>query len=224
MGKKYKIIILISVIVGVSSIVAGFLISGLDSFVENLLAELGGLTFALALALWLIEGHSLTQEQRVQEVISVVTRRTLKLNEEIAMMLSREIGQYLVSSLDLPIDLYGDERGNWIDFKPLLQQVFEYAKQVNMKGLLEKNVSLDIDEYRIFLNSARIYIESINRTTGSDWTIIAKAGLLELVDSVEKLQLVSSSSARDEESRFRQLGTIGDKLIISIEVGSRIVV
>lgn len=223
MNKKWWGIFYIAVLVGLVSVALGFLILELDSFGENILAELAGLSFALALVILLIEGPILTREHKVQEVISIVARRTVHLNEEICTTLVREIGEYLAERLDTTVDLHGDECGDWVAFKPLLQQIFKEAKQVTLNGLPKINIPLSEEDYRSFVNSARSYIERIHRTVGSDWEIIAKAGLLDLVDSLDELELFLSLRVRDEESRFSQLGTIGDELINSIEVGSRIV-
>lgn len=59
MSKKWWSAVFIAIVVGAVAIVLGFLLPEPDSFLKNILAEVAGLAFALALAVWLIEGPHL---------------------------------------------------------------------------------------------------------------------------------------------------------------------
>lgn len=117
MRKKWWGVVFIAIIVGAVAIVLGFLLPEPDSFLKNILAEVAGLAFALALAVWLIEGPLLTRERRLRKVISIAARSVAQLNEEIALMVVRDVGEYLAGRLEPPLDLYGEERGDWGAFK-----------------------------------------------------------------------------------------------------------
>jgi len=116
-SKKWWGVVFIAIIVGAVAIVLGFLLPEPDSFLKNILAEVAGLAFALALAVWLIEGPLLTRERRLRKVISIAARSVAQLNEEIALMVVRDVGEYLAGRLEPPVDLYGEERDDWGAFK-----------------------------------------------------------------------------------------------------------
>ncbi|HZA25675.1 MAG TPA: hypothetical protein VFA32_24280, partial [Dehalococcoidia bacterium] len=52
--------------------------------------------------------------------------------DEIGMRLTWELGAWLVSALESPVDFYGEQRGNdWDkDIKPLLRLVYDEAETV----------------------------------------------------------------------------------------------
>ena len=59
-SKKWWTVVFIAIVIGAVAIVLGFLLPPPDSFLGNILAEVAGLAFALALVVWLIEGPLLT--------------------------------------------------------------------------------------------------------------------------------------------------------------------
>ncbi len=215
MSKKWRSVVIIAFVVGVISIIAGFVLPRLDSFAENILAGIAVSAFAFAIAVLLIEGPVLTRERRLQKVISIATRSVAQLNEEIAVTLVREIGEYLASKLDSNIDLYGEERGNWTAFKPLLRSVFRDASQVPVKDL-PKSEPLSKEDYLSFVGSARSFLERVRSAIGADWEI--QAQLLELLEHWNKLNAHIKEAGypcniADEKMRYATLAAIGDTLI-----------
>ncbi|MDP2918756.1 MAG: hypothetical protein Q8O43_00855 [Dehalococcoidia bacterium] len=140
-------------------------------------------------------------------------------------MVVREIGEYLASGLDSAIDLYGKERGDWKAFKPLLHQVFQYAKGVPEKGLPKKNVPLSEEDYQSHVKGASSLAERIRIALGSDWEV--QAQLLELVEHLNKVKECITkaeypSTVIDEKMRYEALGVMGDALIDLIEACPKI--
>ncbi len=103
MSKKWWGAVFIAIVVGAVAIVLGFLLPEPDSFLKNILAEVAGLAFALALAVWLIESPLLTRERRRRKLISTTARSVAQLNKEIALMVVRDIGEYLAGRLEPPV-------------------------------------------------------------------------------------------------------------------------
>jgi hypothetical protein len=224
-SRKWWGVVVIAFVVGVISITLGFVLPKLDSFLENILAAVAVSAFAFAIAVLLIEGPVLTRERRFQEVISVAARSVAQINEEIALMVVREIGEYLASGLDSVIDLYGEERSDWKDFKPLLQQVFQCAKRVPEKGLPDKNILLSEEDYRSYVKGARSLVERIRSALGSDWEV--QSHLLELIERLNKVEECITkaeypSTVRDEKMRYAALGVLGEALIDLIEACPKI--
>ena len=189
------------------------------------MAEVAGLAFALALAVWLIEGPLLTRERRLRKVVAIAARSVAQLNEEIALMVVREIGEYLAGRLDSAVDLYGDERGDWTAFKPLLRQIFGDARQAPEKGLPKQNVPLSEDDYQGYVEGARSLVERVRSALGSDWEV--QAQLLKLVEHLNKLETYIQkagypSTIKDEKMHYKALGDIGDALIDLIEACPKI--
>ena len=224
MSKKWRSVVIIAFVVGGISITAGFVLPRLDSFLENILAGIAVSAFAFAIAILLIEGPVLTRERRLQKVISIATRSVAQLNEEIAVMLVREIGEDLASRLDSNIDLYGEERGNWTAFKPLLQSVFQDARQVPVKGL-PKSGPLSEKDYLGYVESARSFMKRVRSAIGSDWEV--QAQLLELLEHWNTLddhikEAGYQYNIVDEKMRYATLAAIGDTIIDLVEACPKI--
>jgi len=223
-SKKWRSVVIIAFVVGFISITAGFVLLRLDSFLENILAGIAVSAFAFAIAILLIEGPVLTRERRLQKVISIATRSVAQLNEEIAIMLVREIGEYLASKLDSNIDLYGEECGNWTAFKRLLRSVFQDARQVSVKGL-PKSESLSEEDYLHYVESARSFMMRVRSAIGPDREV--RAQLLELLEHWNKLDAHIKEAGYqynivDEKMRYATLAAIGDTLIDLVEACPRI--
>jgi hypothetical protein len=224
-NKKWRSVVIIASIVGIVSVMVGFVLPWLNSFTENILAGIAVSAFAFAIAVLLIEGPALTRERRLRKVIAIAARSVAQINEEIALTLAREIGEYLADRLDSAIDLHGKERGDWKVFKPLLRQVFQYAKGVPEKGLPKKNVPLSEKDYQIYVEGAGRLAETIGSALGSDWEV--QAQLLELIEHLNKVKECIAkaqypSTVGDEKMRYAALGDVGDALIELIEACPKI--
>jgi len=218
-SKKWWIIFSAAVVVGVIAFTLGFKLPGLDGFLKNCLASLAAAMLVLAMGIWLIEGPLMTRERRLRKVIAVAARSVAQINEEIALMVVREIGQYLASKLDSNIDLYGEERGDWTAFKHLLRLVFQDARQVPVKGL-PRSSPFSEEDYSNYVEGARSLTERVRSALGSNWEV--QAQILELVEHLNKLstritEAGYGSNIRDEKMRYAALGAIGDALIDLIE-------
>lgn len=100
MSKKWWGVVSIAIVVGAVVVVLGFLLPEPDSFLENILAEAAGVAFALTLVIWLIERERLKRERRLNKLVAITSRSVAQLDEEIAITVSREIGEYLAGRLD----------------------------------------------------------------------------------------------------------------------------
>lgn len=225
MSKKWWAVVALACVAGAVAIGFGFLLPDRDSFLQNVLAEAAGLAFALAIVVWLIEGPVLTRDRRLRKVISMAARPVAQLNEEIALMLVREIGQYLAERLDSNVDLYGKRRGNWAAFKPLLRRVFQNARSVPNKGLPKKNVPLREEDYQSYVKAARSFADRVRSALGSNWEV--QAQLLEILEHWHKLDTCITkancpSTIRDENMRYEALGYIGDAIIDVAEATPKI--
>jgi len=223
-NKNWRCGAICAFVVGVIFLIIGFKSTRLDSFLENILAGIAVSAFTFAIAILLIEGPVLTRERRLQKVISIATRKVAQLNEEIAITFVREIGEYLASKLDSNIDLYGEERGDWTAFKPLLRSVFRDASGVPVNGL-PKSEPISDEDYLGFVRSARSFMERVRNAIGSDWEI--QAQLLELLEHWDKLDTHIKEAGypyniRDEKMRYRTLAALGDTLIDIVEACPKI--
>jgi hypothetical protein len=133
MTKIWWAIALASLVIGTLAFGAGYLPWwSLSDFEQNILAEVFGLGIAFGLAITLIEGQILTQQTRRRKIVTRAAKSTLEFADEIGMRLTWELGAWLVSALESPVDFYGEQRGNdWDkDIKPLLRLVYDEAETV----------------------------------------------------------------------------------------------
>lgn len=219
MNKKWWIIFSAVIAVGLTAFILGFRLSGPDSFLKNFLPSLAAAMLVLAVGILLIEGPLMTRERRLHKVVAIAARSVAQINEEIALMAVREIGEYLASKLDSNIDLYGEERGDWTAFKHLLRRVFQDARQVPVKGL-PRSSPFSEEEYSSYVKGAHYLTERVRNALGFHWEV--QAQLLELVEHLNKLDTCITeakyrSNIIDEKMRYAALGKIGDALIDLIE-------
>ena len=219
MSKRWWIIFGVVLGLGCVAIIVGIKLYGKDSFIENLLSGAGVSLIVFAIAIVLIEGSVMTRERRLQKVVRMACRDVMKINEEVAIRLVREIGEYLASRLDSNINLYGEERENWKAFKHLLRVVFQDARQVSVRGL-PKSGPISEEDYLSYVDAARRFMEQVGDALGSSWEV--QAELEELVENRKKLneRIIEggyTGSMSDEKSRYIRLAAIGEAMIDLIE-------
>lgn len=224
MSKTWWIIFGAALGLGCVAVILGIKLYGTDSFVENLLPGAGVSLIVFAIAVLLIEGSVMTRENRLQKVVGKACRDIMQINEEIAITLVGEIGEDLASRLDSEINLYGEERGNWAEFKDLLGKVFKDARQVSVRGL-PKSGSISKEDYLSFIEAARKFMERVGSAIGNDWEV--KAELLELIEHRDKLgrHIMEADFPyiiEDEKKRYEKLAVIGEAMIELIEGCPRI--
>lgn len=224
MSKKWWIIFSVFIAIALLAAICGFNLSGLDGFLKSFLPSLAASMLILAVGIWLIEGPLMTRERRLSKVIGIATRSVAQVNEEIAVMLVREIGEYLASKLDSKVNLYGEERGDWVAFKGLLRSVFQDAKEVPVKGM-PKSEPLSEQDYLSFVDSVRSFVMRVRSAIGSDREV--QAQLLELLEHWHKVDTHITEAnypyrISDEKMRYATLGVIGDALIDLIEACPKI--
>jgi len=223
-SKTWRIIFGGALGLGCVAFILGIKFYGADSFLENLLPGAGVSLIVFAVAVLLIEGPIMTRENRLRKLVRKVCRDVMQINGEIAITLVREIGEDLASRLDSDINLYGEERGNWADFKDLLRQVFKDARQVSVRGL-PKSGPISKEDYLSFIETARKFMERVGSAIGNDWEV--KAELLELIEHRDKLgrHIMEADYPyiiEDEKNRYEKLAVIGEAMIDLIEGCPRI--
>lgn len=224
MSKKWKIVVAVAFVVFIVGTIVGLTSPRLDSFSESILAGLAVSALAFAIAVLLIQGPVMTREHRLQKVVSRASGAIAQLNEEMAVTLVREIGEYLASKLDSNIDLYGNERGSWADFKHLLRAVFQDAGRVSVRAL-SKSEPISKEDYVSYVEAARRFMERVGSAIGTDWEV--QAQLLELLEYRERLdarirEAGYPDTIRGEKTRYVRLAAIGDAIIDLVDACPRI--
>lgn len=224
MSKHWWIVFSVLLGVGSAAVIVGISLYGTDSFIENMLPGAGVSLIVFAVAVYLIEGSVMTRENRLQKLVEMTCRDVMQINEETAITLVRKIGEDLDSRLDSKINLNGDERGNWGDFKDLLRKVFKDARQVSVRGLPESG-PICKEDYLSFIVSVRNYMEQVGSAVGNDLEV--KAELLELIEHQNKLgrhimEAEYPYIVGDEKKKYEKLAVIGEAMIDLIEGCARI--
>ena len=191
--------------------VLGYWLPHLLPFTENLFAEGIGLTVALGLAIIFIEGRFLTQQSRRRKILSKMAKSTLQEASEIGMMLTWELGTWMVSVFPTKVDLYGEDRGNnWdVDVKPLLNQV--YAEAIGLDYLPYVD-TLPHEDYRRWVEEGKSYAQRIRSRIQTNLDL--HEYLLELVEAFDEFDSTLTermwhTAVRTETERFNGLGQLG---------------
>ena len=196
-------------VLGITALVVGFVVPGLWSFTESVLATAAGLCFAVAIAIVLIEGPVLTREQRGREV-AVYRWSIAQTTWEIAGTVAREFAQPYAEPAG--VDLYGPERGNWEAFKPLLRTVFRWMQDPTVSARL--NWAMSDHEYEESVDSTRLMVRRIVDAMDHKAEYRDQLGPLDLMVSRLKMLAERPLSERDYLER---IGEIGDATIDLVE-------
>ena len=199
----------------------GFWLFDYDSFLENLIAEGFGILIALGVIIWLIEGPNLTRERRIRAMLEY-RQRVFQIAGEIVSIDATNMARFLASILEPQIDLYGPERGRWVEFKPLLREVFRRTSNVRQDGL-PKYIGLDEEEARSIMNGClrvreRIKEEIDEKPEFAKWEVLGSIPLTlermkHSVERAERLGLLS-----DPISRYQEIGGIGEYLLEILDI------
>ena len=194
----------------------GFWLFEEASFLENLIAEGFGIFIALGVIIWLIEGPILTRERRVRAILEY-RRRIFQFAGEIVSIDAADMADFLASILEPPIDLYGPERGRWVEFRPLLREVFRRTGNVRRDGLPEY-IGLDEEYARSTMTGCLHMRERIKELMDekpefATWEVLGSIPMTlerikHAVERAERLGLLNDTIARYEE-----IGQMGEFLL-----------
>jgi hypothetical protein len=222
LNKKWLALSLGSLVIGALAFLVGYLPWWSPSaFIQNILAEIFGLGIAFGLAILLIEGRILTQHTRRRKIVTRAAKSTLELASEIGMMVTWELGTWLVSALGSSVDLYGEQRGNdWDkDIKPLLRLVYGEAEIVTSDSIRHVD-ALTYEDYRSRIDSVKHFAGRIRERMEANLEV--HEILLELGEKVDELDECLTRSMwvtviGSEMERFHALGRIGNTIIKVME-------
>ena len=206
---------------GVASVLVliGYMVPDFLPFTKNLIAEGVGLLIALALAIILIEGRSLTQQSRRRKIVAQMAKSTLQEASEIGMMLNWELAKWMVSLFDGKVDIYGGDKYEiWdVDIKPLLKEV--YAEAIDLDHLPHVD-TLPYEDYKKWIEEGKSYSRRIRNSFQANLDL--HEYLLELVEVLDEFDSTLTrcmwhTSVSSEIERFHGLGQLGNGFIHVME-------
>ena len=189
-------------------------------FTEALLASLFSVFFALSIAIFLIEGPSMTRLGRRNRIIERTSKAIIVDAAEKVSWSTLGLGRWLGSILPQPI--FVDEEINNIQgqdweysVNPVLRKVFQLAEQVRVADI----EGLDLvpeDEYKRTLVGTRNIAIEVRRRMESNLDVHER--LFELSEELGKLEQVLTrcswpENISEEQNRFRSLGQLGTACI-----------
>lgn len=216
MNKRWWAVTAASFIVGGVLIGVGFWLFEAESFLENLIAEGIGLAFALGIVIWLIEGPVLTRERKFHAIVEY-KRQVFRVAGEIGNVFVVEIAQAIADDFEPRIDLYGHERGNPEEFKPLLRTVFRRAKEVRQCGL-PRDPDLSMEDASSIIESClsmelRIRQVTDTRPEFAKWEVLRGFDLaLHQIRSASE-RAVRLGLVEDPTERYETVGHMGDLVL-----------
>ena len=144
-------------------------------------------------------------------------RRVFQIAGEIVSVDATDMAGFLASILEPQMDLYGPERGNWMEFKPLLREVFRRTGNVRQDGL-PKYIGLDDEEARSIMTGCLRVRERIKESMDekpefAKWEVLGNIPLTleqmkHAVERAERLELLS-----DPIARYEEIGRMGEYLL-----------
>ncbi len=210
-----------SILVAMILVVLGYTVPRLLPFTENVLAEVIGIAAGFALAVWVIERRTLTQQDRQRKIL---VRRAISIAQEageIGQMIIWEIANSLSSELNLSIGLDEEVMGDsWDDdVKPLLRKVFSEAESIGEEDIVFVD-ALPYEHYRSRIVGIEGYVQRIRSRFEANLEI--HESLLELSEAFDALDQILTrcmwpSRIRTEVDRYQSSGRVGNALVSLVE-------
>ena len=221
MGKKWWALIVVFFAMGGALTGIGFLISGdAGSFLENIIAELIGLTFALSIAIWVIEGPILKRERRKQAILRYKKAIYQRIFEPASLDVV-DIARSIAHDFEPSIDLYGYEETQWDEFRPLVRRVFRQARDARQTGIpncpsLDKDDALSIiDSWLKLERQIRDIINS--KPDFATWEILGQTNLILHRIKNTGQRAKDLNLLQNEMTRYEEIGTLGELLFDLLE-------
>ena len=216
MSKRWWFAIVISIVVGSGALTLGAVVPRVGSYWGSFLTSVAPSAFVLAVVIWLIEGPLLTQERRRQRIISRNAGAVLKLVGEISWTMARETAEWLASEINSDIDLYGEERGDYTKFRPLVVQVFNEAVGLSVSDLPGYSNSMNREYYSSLVGGFQHFSGRVRERIRGNYEI--QAVLVEIIDALDDLDkdittALYPSILRDQTSQYQALGNLGNRLL-----------
>jgi len=155
MAKKDKILLgsLLASIFVFSLLVAIFLP---NNFTISLLASIIGVLLAFCVAYFFVDRYRREKERKERAQRTEIQKDILGQMEEIFIMLVREYAENLNNYLEEPVDLYGEERGDWDKFSSLVEKRIFTSGQIDIG-------QVDFSDIENFIDSIGIAVRRIAR-------------------------------------------------------------
>lgn len=220
MSRKWLVIALFSIALAIASAAAGFSIPGLPPFAEALLSSLFGVFLALGIAIWFIDGTSLTRLGRRNKIVERTAKLIISDATEKISWSTLGLGRWLSSVMPEQMDV--DEEINNIDDKnwessinPVLSKVFQRAQQVRATDI-KSGAPVPVDEYERTITGTKDIVSDVRRRMENNLDVHER--LSELSDALGELEqvLIRCSwpiNIREDDNRFRCLGQLGTACI-----------
>ena len=227
MSRKWLVVALVAIGLAAALAAAGYIAPHLLpdkdvlDFTRALLSSLFGVCLAFGIAVWLIEGTSLTRQGRRSKIIGITAKSIISYATEAiswdALALGRWLGSVLPEQIIVDEEINKIQTSNWENsVNPVLLRVFQQAQQTMTKDIHIQD-PIPQDEYRRTVFATRDFVREIRRRLESNLDVHER--LWELSESLENLEEVVTKcwwpvNFREEENRFHCLGQLG---IASVE-------
>ena len=195
---------------------AGFTIPRLLPFAEALLSALFSVFLALSIAIFLIEGPSMTRLGRRSRIIERTSKAIIadaaEKNSWSTLGLGRWLGSILPQPINVDEEINNIQDPNWeSSVNPVLRKVFRRAEDVVAADIKSAD-AIPVHEYEETVAGTRDFVSDVRRRLESNLDVHER--LLELSEAIEKLDQVITQcwypiNIREEENRFRSLGQLG---------------
>ena len=219
--------------IAVAIAVAGYAVRHLLPFTQALFGALISVFLAFSIAIFFIEGPSMTRLGRRNKIIKKVSKGVISdATYQISwstLGLGRWLGSALPEQVDVDSEIHAQESQvgspDWeSSTNPVLRKVFHQAGQVCSTDI-DTVDPIPVDKYQETLVGTRNIAGDIRRRMESN--IDVQERLFELSDALGKLEEVLTrcwwpENIREEENRFRGLGALGTACVDFHEALSRI--
>lgn len=220
MSRKWLVIALFSIALAIASAAAGFSIPGLPPFAEALLSSSFGVFLALGIAIYFIDGTSLTRLGRRNKIVertakSIISDAAYAISWD-TLALGRSLGSVLPEEIVVDEEINDIDDKNWeSSVNPVLSKVFQRAQQVRATDI-KSAAPVPVDEYERTITGTKNLVRDIRGRVESNLDVHEQ--LLELSDALGDLEqvLIRCSwpmNIREEDNRFRSLGQLGTACI-----------
>ena len=138
----------------IGSLLAAIILT--SNFYDSLLASIVGVVLTVVIAYFFLDRYRREREKKERAQRAEIQKDILGQIEEIFIMLVREFAENLNNYLEEPVDLYGEERGDWYKFSSLVEKRIFTSGQIDIDRV-------DFSHIENFIDSIGIAVRRIAR-------------------------------------------------------------
>lgn len=177
-NKDIRLLIALLALIFTGSLLAAIMLA--SNFTYSLLASIVGVILTVAIAYFFLDRYRRERERKERAQRTEIQQDILGQMEEFLIILVREYAETLNNYLEEPVNLYGEERGDWDKFSSLVEKRIFTSGQIDIDrvdfsgienfidslGIAVRRIAREMQSHPVVLDDIRKFTREFNLFRG----------------------------------------------------------